>query len=88
MYFAKSIAPRLTTNFNKERHFAINLFCCMTPDQVHEQYNTIIKGIGGATYLVNRSDESPPLRWELCDLKHPKWLWKTPMKATPHSVKV
>ena len=24
VYFAKSIALRLTTNFNKERHFAIN----------------------------------------------------------------
>ena len=38
----------------------------MALDQVHEQNNTIIKGIGGATHLLNRTDESPLLRWELC----------------------
>ena len=38
----------------------------MALDQVHEQNNTKIKGIGGATHLVNLSDESPLVRWELC----------------------
>ena len=41
-------------------------FSCIALDQVHKQNNTIIKGIGGATHLVNRSDESPLIRWELC----------------------
>ena len=41
-------------------------FSCIALDQVHEQNNTIIKGIGGATHVVNRSDESPLIRWELC----------------------
>ena len=38
----------------------------MAVDQVHEQNNTKIKGIGGATHLVNLSDESHLVRWELC----------------------
>ena len=38
----------------------------MALDQIHEQNNTIVKGIGGATHLVNLSDESPLVRWELC----------------------
>ena len=37
------------------------------------QNNTIIKG-GGATHLVNRSDESPLVRWELCAGEHSKLL--------------
>ena len=41
-------------------------FSCMALDQVHEQNNIIIKGIGGATHVMNRSEESPLLRWELC----------------------
>ena len=49
-------------------------FSCMALDEVHEQNNTIIKGIGGATPLVNRSDESPLLRWELCDGEFSKLL--------------
>ena len=39
----------------------------MALDQVHEQNNTLIKGIGGASHLLNHSDESPLLRWELCE---------------------
>ena len=38
----------------------------MALDQVHEQNNEFIKGVGGATHLVNRSDESALIRWELC----------------------
>ena len=38
----------------------------MALDQVHEQNNAQIKGIGGASHLVNLSDESPLVRWELC----------------------
>ena len=40
-------------------------FSNMALDQVHEQNNTRIKGSGGATHLVNLSDESPLLRLEL-----------------------
>ena len=38
----------------------------MALDQVHEQNDTIIKGTGGASHLLNRPDESPLLRWEFC----------------------
>ena len=40
----------------------------MTLDQHHEQNNEIIKGVGGATHLLNREGESAGnlLRWELC----------------------
>ena len=35
-------------------------------DQVHEQNNIIIKGMGGATHSLNAEDESGLARWELC----------------------
>ena len=35
-------------------------------DQVHEQNNKVIKGVGGASQLLNRSDESALIRWETC----------------------
>ena len=38
----------------------------MALDHVHEQNNTIVKGTGGATHLVNVSDKSSLVRWELC----------------------
>ena len=38
----------------------------MALDQIHEQNNAQIKGIGGASHLVNLSDESPLVRWESC----------------------
>ena len=38
----------------------------MALGQIHEQNNAQIKGIGGASHLVNLSDESPLVRWELC----------------------
>ena len=38
----------------------------MVLDQVHEQNNELIKGVGGASRFLNREDESALLRWELC----------------------
>ena len=35
-------------------------------DQVHEQNNRKIKGISGATHLINRQNDSALIRWELC----------------------
>ena len=35
-------------------------------DQVHKQNNAYIKGITGATHLVNHTDEAGLIRWELC----------------------
>ena len=37
----------------------------MALDQLHEQNNEIVKGVGRATRLLNR-EESALLRWELC----------------------
>ena len=44
----------------------ISEYSNMALDQVHAQNNTKIKGIGGATHLVNLSDESSLVRWGLC----------------------
>ena len=33
---------------------------------MHEQNNKVIKGVGGASQLLNRSDESALIRWETC----------------------
>ena len=41
-------------------------FSRMALDQVHEQNNKIIKGVGGATSLLNTQDESALIRWETC----------------------
>ena len=38
-------------------------------DQVHEQNNEVIKGAGGATDLLNRTDDSALIRWETCGPK-------------------
>ena len=38
-------------------------------DQVHEQNNKVIKGVGGATSLLNTQDESALIRWETCGLE-------------------
>ena len=35
-------------------------------DQIHKQNNTQIKGIGGASHILNLTDESALVRWELC----------------------
>ena len=37
----------------------------MEIDQAHEQNNVVIKGMGGATSVLNRDDESALARWEL-----------------------
>ena len=39
-------------------------FSQMALDQVHEQNNKIIKGVGGGTSLLNTQDESAIIRWE------------------------
>ena len=39
-------------------------FSRIATDQVHEQNNKIIKGSGGATSLLNKSDASALIRWE------------------------
>ena len=41
-------------------------FSNMALDQIHEQNNDLIKGVGGATHLINREDDSALLRWEMC----------------------
>ena len=41
-------------------------FSRMALDQVHVQNNKIIKGVGGATSLLNTQDESVLIRWETC----------------------
>ena len=38
----------------------------MALDQIHEQNNKIIKGVGGATSLLNTQDESALIRWQTC----------------------
>ena len=42
------------------------LFSRMALDQLHEQNNKVIKGVSGATSLLNREDESALNRWALC----------------------
>ena len=44
-----------------KRHFSQ-----MALDQVHEQNNKIIKGVGVTTSLLNTQDESALIRWETC----------------------
>ena len=38
-------------------------FPSLAPDQVHEQNNEKIKGLGGATHLLNRPDSSGLEEW-------------------------
>ena len=38
----------------------------MAPDQLHEQNNENIKGVGGGVHLVNRTNQSGLIKWELC----------------------
>ena len=38
----------------------------MALDQVHEQNNKGIKGVGGASQLMNRGDDSSLIRLETC----------------------
>ena len=41
------------------------LFSRIALDQLHEQNNKVIKGISGATSVINRKDESTLNRWAL-----------------------
>ena len=43
-----------------------SLFSRMAFDQVHEQHNKIIEGLGGASNLLNSQDDSGLIRWEMC----------------------
>ena len=38
----------------------------MSPDQVHEQNNEIIKSVSGTVNVLKREDQSALERWELC----------------------
>ena len=40
-------------------------FSFVGTDQAHEQNNKVIKGMGGASLLLNKDDESGLARWEL-----------------------
>ena len=40
-------------------------FSKISPDQVHEQNNEVIKGLGGATPFLNREYDSGLMRWGL-----------------------
>ena len=61
--------PDVFQNFQKG-HFAfqksLREFSNIALDQVHEQNNAVLKGVGGVTHLLNKEDESALLRWELC----------------------
>ena len=41
-------------------------FSLLGLDQVHEQNNAVMKGMGGVTSSVNKEDESSLARWGLC----------------------
>ena len=41
-------------------------FLLMGLDQIHEQNNAVMKGMGGATSSLNKVDESSLARWGLC----------------------
>ena len=43
----------------------------MATDQLHEQNNEVIKGVSGATDVMNREDQAGVERWGLCS---PDWL--------------
>ena len=61
--------PDVYENFYKG-YFTFNKSCSefstMALDQLHEQNNETIKGVGGATRLLNKEEESALIRWELC----------------------
>ena len=62
-------SPRLYNIF-KDGYFTFQKtdrqFSLIGLDQVHEQNNAIMKGMGGATLLFNQVDESSLARWGLC----------------------
>ena len=59
--------PDVFREFN-DGHFSFQKtkrkFSKMALDQCHEQNNELIKGISGATHLLNRNDETSLERWE------------------------
>ena len=65
----KKSCPDIYKEFSRG-HFSFQKsgrqFSKMSPDQLHEQNNEIIKGTSGATHLLNRHDKSGLERWELC----------------------
>ena len=40
-------------------------FLSLAPDQIHEQNNEKIKGLGGATHVLNRSDSTGLEEWRI-----------------------
>ena len=41
-------------------------FSLIGTDQAHDQNNAVIKGMSGATSVLNKDDESGLVQWELC----------------------
>ena len=41
-------------------------FSRMALDQLHKQNNKVIKGVSGATSVINRKDDSALIQWALC----------------------
>ena len=41
-------------------------FSRMAFDQLYDQNNKCMKSLNGATFLINRQDDSALVRWELC----------------------
>ena len=63
------LSPELNEMFHKGYFVFQNTnseFSLSSLDKIHEQNNKIIKGVGGATHLLNAVDESGLACWELC----------------------
>ena len=56
-------------------------FLLMGIDQADKQNNTIIKGMGGATLVLNKDDESG-LAWLELAVSDRQWIWKHPLIRT------
>ena len=63
-------------------------FSRMALDQVHEQNNKVIKGVSGATSLLNRGDESALIRWALSGPELSKMLSDFEEQQTPETTDV
>jgi len=69
LFTLPQLAPHLHKSFmdgyftfqNTDRQYSL-----IGLDQVREQNNAVMKGMGGVTSLVNREDESSLARWGLC----------------------
>ena len=60
---------------NESKEFAVQNFSFLKTNkkfsrmalgQLHEQNNKYIKSVSGATFFINRQDDSALVRWELC----------------------